>query len=316
VPVWNITEQPIQDQFGYWHDVICDVFIPMTPKRTAPGVGFASGVEARPLGVVSRTDVWSQAQQTVHGPREVQASGGAFYFVNLMVAGRCHIRQGEREAVAYPGQLWVVDTTAPYFLDFDSRWRMFTFRVPHELLSPRLSSPSQGTATPIDTSAGVGGLAATMMRSMWLIDEPDSAQVRVELEQSFAAVVSAAIGAQDRDQPGRDAMRADVLRYIAAHLGDPRLSVTSVCRQFAISPRLLHLLFEGHKHTFAQTVRTMRLQRCARLLADPDNRATITDIATRHGFTDSASFSRVFRRTFGMTPREMREQARGGSVRW
>jgi hypothetical protein len=61
LPVWNIAEQPIQDQFDYWHDVICEVFIPMTPKRSIPGVGFASGVEARALGDVSRTDVWSQA---------------------------------------------------------------------------------------------------------------------------------------------------------------------------------------------------------------------------------------------------------------
>jgi len=57
-----------------------------------------------------------------------------------------------------------------------------------------------------------------------------------------------------------------------------------------ISPRLLHRLFEGQERTFAQTVRTMRLEQCARLLADPLDRSTITDIALRHGFTDSASY--------------------------
>jgi AraC family transcriptional regulator, positive regulator of tynA and feaB len=312
MPVWNIAEQPIQDQFGYWHDVICDVFIPMTPKRSLPGVGFASGVEARPLGEVNRTEVWSQPQQTLHGSREVELSGGEFYFVNLMVAGRCRVQQGDRESVASPGQLWVVDTRVPYFLDFDSQWRMFTFRVPHKLLSSRLSNPGQGTAMPINGGSGVGGLAAAMMRSMWKLEEPDSVHVRAELEQSLATVVSAALGARDRDEPAQDALRADVLRFVAAHLGDPGLSVTAACRRFAISPRLLHRLFEGQEHTFAETVRTMRLKQCARLLADPLNRSTITDIALRHGFTDSASFSRAFRRNFGVAPREMREQSRSG----
>jgi AraC-like DNA-binding protein len=311
LPVWNIAEQPIQDQFAYWHDVICDVFIPMTPRRSIPSVGFAGSVEARALGEVNRTDVWSQAQQTLHGPREVELSGGEFYFVNLMVAGHCRVQQGDRTSVVSPGQLWVVDTTVPYFLDFDSQWRMFTFRVPHKLLSSRLSNPGQGTAMPIDGGSGIGGLAAAMMRSMWKLEEPDSAQVRVELEQSFAAVVSAALGAGDRGEPARHALRADVLRFVTANLGDPGLSVVGVCRRFAISPRLLHRLFEGQEHTFAETVRTMRLEQCARLLADPLNRSTVTDIAVRYGFTDSASFSRAFRRSFGIAPREMREQSRG-----
>ena len=312
LPVWNIAEQPIRDQFGYWSDVICDVFIPMTPKRSVPGVGFAGGVEARALGEVSRTEVWSQAQRTLHGPREVGLSGGEFHFVNLMAAGRCRVQQGDRESVVSSGQLWVVDTTEPYFLDFDSQWRMLTFRVPHRLLGARLSSPRQGTAMPIDGGSGVGGLAAEMMRSMWRLTEPDSAHVQVELEQSFAAVVSAALGARDPGAPARDALRADVLRFVTANLGDPGLSVAAVCRRFAISPRLLHRLFEGQEHTFAETVRALRLQRCARVLTDPTNRSTITDVALRHGFIDSASFSRAFRRNFGISPREMRELARDG----
>jgi len=311
LPVWNIAEQPVKDQFEYWHDVICDVFIPMTPKRAMPGTGFASGVEARPFGDVSRTEVWSQAQQTVHGPREVELSGGEFYFVNLMVDGRCRVRQGDRESVASPGQLWVVDTRVPYFLDFGSRWRMCTFRVPHRLISSRLSDPGQGTAMPIDGGSGIGGLATAMMRSMWDLEEPDSAQVRADLEQSFAAVVSAALGGRDQAASARDALRADVLRFVAANLGDPGLSVVTVCRRFAISPRLLHRLFEDRERTFADTVRTLRLERCARLLADPLDRSTITDIALRNGFADSASFARAFRRHFGMAPREMRDQGRG-----
>jgi AraC-like DNA-binding protein len=307
VPVWNVAEQPIRDQFEYWHDLICDVFVPMTPQRSGPGVGFASRVESRALGAVNRTDIWSQAQQTVHGPREVELSDGEFYFVNLMLAGRYLIRQGGRESVVSSGQLAIVDTTEPYYLDFESQWRMFTFRVPHRLFSSRLSDPRQGTVLPIDGDAGLGGLAASTMRSMWDVAEPDSVHLRVQLEQAFVAIVSAAMGTPDRDESVPDAIRAEVLRFVAANLSDPGLSVATVCRRFAISPRLLHKLFEKQEHTFAQTVRSMRLEQCARLLADPLNDSTITEIAVRHGFTDSASFSRAFRRHFGMAPREMRE---------
>src|SRR3954453_20091537 len=61
--IWDIAEQPARDQFGYWHDVICEVFIPMTPQRLAPGDGFAGRVEARQSGSVTRTDVRSEPQR-------------------------------------------------------------------------------------------------------------------------------------------------------------------------------------------------------------------------------------------------------------
>ena len=304
--IWDIAEQPAGEQFEYWHDVICDVFIPMTPQRVAPGNGFGGRVEARPFGSVTRTDVRSEPQRTVHGPREVDQSNGDFYFVNLVLDGRCHMRQNGRESTASAGQLAVVDTTEPYYLDFDARWRMMTFRLPHTLLSSRLSHARQGTVMPMDASSGLGGIAAAMMRAWWEVDQPQSAYVAGELEQSFAAVVTAAMGSHDRDGSVRDAVRVQVLNFVSAHLGDPALSVATVCRRFAISPRSLHNLFAGQENTFAGTVRQMRLDRCARLLADPANKLTITQIAQRHGFTDSTTFSRAFRRQFGVPPRDMR----------
>lgn len=47
------------------------------------------------------------------------AADGAFYFVNLQLVGRCRTRQGTEESVVEPGQFVVVDTTAPYYFDFD-----------------------------------------------------------------------------------------------------------------------------------------------------------------------------------------------------
>lgn len=309
MPVWDIAEQPAQEQFGYWHDVICDVFVPMTPQRLERGNGFGGRVEARPYGVVTRTDVRSDAQRTIHGPHEVARSSGGFYFANLVLDGRCHMRQNGRESTASQGQLAVVDTTEPYYLEFDRRWRMMTFRVPHSLLSSRLSHPRKGTVTPMDAYSGLGGVAAAMMRAWWNVDQPQSAHVTDDLEQSFAAVLAAAMGGGDRDSSINDTLRGEVLRFVAAHLSDPALGVATVCRRFAISPRLLHNLFTNRENTFAGTIRAMRLEQSARLLSDPGNKLTITEIAQRYGFTDSSTFSRAFRRHFGAAPRDVRAQA-------
>ncbi|AEA25149.1 helix-turn-helix domain-containing protein [Pseudonocardia benzenivorans] len=302
MPTWDIAARPVAEQFAVWHEVICQAFVPLTPTRTATDVpGFAARVETRGLGAVNRALIDSQPQLTAHGPREVARSDGEYVFVNLQLAGRCHVRTGAVESTVGPGRLVVLDTTEPYHLAFDEPWRMLSFRVPHRALGGR---PRQaGLGHVVDGATGTGLVVSTLMRSLWRWQETGAAPD--DLERSFASVVSAAIGGPV-EQPARAGLRAAVLRHVASRLGDPDLSVTSVARRFAVSPRTLHAAFAEHETTFAATVRTMRLERCARALTDPAERGTITEIAARYGYRDPSAFSRAFRREYGTAPRDAR----------
>ncbi len=61
--------------------------------------------------------------------------------------------------------------------------------------------------------------------------------------------------------------------------------------------------------TVAAAIRRFRLDRCREELEDRRQRArSITEIAFRWGFNDSAHFSRVFKARFGMSPRAVRRR--------
>lgn len=111
---------------------------------------------------------------------------------------------------------------------------------------------------------------------------------------------------------GREAVRADIRRYVRARLRDPELSPTSIAREFAMSIRALHALFEDGDESVAVLIRNQRLQRC---LEDLQQRGggSITEIAFRWGFCDAAHFSRVFKRRFAATPSEVRHGAINGT---
>jgi AraC-like DNA-binding protein len=316
--VWDVAARPAVEQFDYWREVICQAFVPLAPERTTERTGFSGQVEARALGTLNRARLQSLPQRVAHGRREVSSSRGEFYFVNLQLSGRCLVRQGRRESIVERGRFAVVDTTEPYFFDFDADWRMLSFRVPHEQLRNRLSDPAVGTGIGIDATTGTGRVVSALMRSLWELDEATDSCAAAELEQSFCAVAAVAMTTAAGVLPGGRAphedTRAAVLRFVAANLNDPDLSVSTVCRRFAISPRLLHKLFEQNTRPFAETVRTMRLDRCARLIADPHTRASITEIAARHGYPDPASFSRAFRRQFGVAPRDLRGRPPGDTT--
>ncbi|MEJ2889248.1 helix-turn-helix domain-containing protein [Actinomycetospora aeridis] len=295
--VWDIAELPACEQFGYWREVICEAFVPLTPHRTTDAPGFAATVETRPLAGLNRARIAAQAQRTDHGPREVARTAGEYYFVNLQLAGRCVTTVGDRTTVVRPGELVVVDTTEPYFFRFDRAWRMVSFRVPRRDLGGR--RPDLGR--PI-APTGSGAAVTALMSALWSVEA--DAPGAPELATSFAAAVAGAVAAPGTGPSG--VTREAVLAHVDAHLGDRDLTVPGVCRRFAISPRTLHNLFADADESFAATVRRRRLERCASLLADPATTATVTAVAAAHGFDDPTSFSRAFRRRFGVSPREVR----------
>lgn len=311
MPVWEVSRLPERDQFDYWREVICQAFVPLTPGRKAGAPGFASTVETRPLAGVNRARIASRAQTTRHGPREVAATDGAYYFVNLHLAARCRVQVGGAETVVRPGQFVVVDTTRPYFLDFDADWRMLSYRVPHAAMRGIAGGAGPRLGAPID-GAGVGGVVTSLMRALWLVDEAAGPAVQHDLQQAFTAAVSAAIAPPPGDgaAPPRAALRTAVLQHVRERLTDPSLSVSSVCRALALSPRTLHNLFAGEEQTFAATVRRLRLERSAAVLADPTCTATVADVAAAHGFHDPTTFARAFRRRYGCAPRDVRASGR------
>jgi AraC-like DNA-binding protein len=89
------------------------------------------------------------------------------------------------------------------------------------------------------------------------------------------------------------------------HRADPsRLSVDVLAREFFVSRRRLYRLFEQIHTSPGDYVRRARLATAARMLQL--RRQTITDIAAACGFDDATTFTRAFRREYGMTPRDWR----------
>src|SRR4030081_1705477 len=96
---------------------------------------------------------------------------------------------------------------------------------------------------------------------------------------------------------------------IERRLDDPDLTPARVADAEGISERYLQKLFEGSGSSFTHYLRERRLQRTSAGLSNPAQAAqSVSEIAYRNGFNDSAHFSRAFRHRFGVSPREFRQQ--------
>jgi AraC family transcriptional activator of tynA and feaB len=306
---WDTTRVAVPHQLEFWHEVVCKTFVPLRsiPADTTPG--FVARVETWPLAAVSPARIMSPAQRTEHGSREVARSSEPFHFVNLQLSGRCLVEQDGRREVAGPGDCVVLDTTLPYTLDFDSSWSMLSFRLPHAQLAA-LCAPWATRGGLLSGGTGRARIIAGLIRSLWALEE--DVPTLIGLEDAFAATVASCLRRSAPSNSGDtdDAdLRARALGHALVRLADPTLSVSAVARALGVSPRRLHSAFAGAPMPFAGTVRRMRLERCLQLLSNPAITTQITQIGAMHGFPEPSSFSRAFRREFGTSPRQARDQA-------
>ncbi|MDV8077397.1 helix-turn-helix domain-containing protein [Rhodococcus sp. IEGM 1370] len=310
--VHDLSTHRRSDRFEVWREVICREFTPLTPEiESIVDGGFDARVELRPLGSTNRAVLESVGQRIAHGETEVAHTGDGVYFVNIQLAGICRVRTESAGAVnVVPGQFTVVDTTRPYWFDYEGPWRVMSYQVPHSCLAHSGLSQAPTIGRPLDTGAGTGLALTSIMKALWELAPDESTSSGVHLERAFYATVAAVLGETwGTAAASSSAITAAATEYIRTHLGDPDLSVSVVARALSVSPRTVHYAFSKGA-SFSTVLREHRLAAIAAALRDPKNSAGISRIAVHHGMIDASAFSRAFRQKYSMSARDYRAQAR------
>jgi acetamidase/formamidase/AraC-like DNA-binding protein len=148
-------------------------------------------------------------------------------------------------------------------------------------------------------------------RNLEALSDPEWAAVAQSLADLLPTFIRQLAPATS--EAGGTATQAAILhrlcQTIERKLGDPDLTPVRVADTEGISERYLQKLFEGSGSSFTHYLRERRLQRTSAELSNPaEAHHSISEIAFRNGFNDSAHFSRAFRHRFGLSPREFRHQ--------
>jgi AraC-like DNA-binding protein len=110
----------------------------------------------------------------------------------------------------------------------------------------------------------------------------------------------------EAEGPINGVIMARAKKLIAAQLATRDLSPEKLCRDLSISRSRLYRIFEP-SGGISNYIRRQRLLRTRDILSDDTDRRSISLIAEEWGFMDPSTYSRTFRREFGMTPKEARE---------
>jgi AraC-like DNA-binding protein len=251
----------------------------------------------------------------------VARTRGSLFFLILQVAGECTFRHDGHEALLKPGDFTLCDSNRQYDIVFPGANRGLVLGIPDAQLRRQVACPESLVAIAMRARAGVGGLLSLFLRNFWTechrgLDPSEAARVTVAILDLLGAAYADTPRVHGEGCGVAAAHRIRILNYVEAHLYDPELSPTRVAQACRITPRYLHHLFATSEETLGRYMLRRRLEDCARaLIAGLQPGRTVTSIAFDYGFNSPTHFGRVFRRKFGVTPREYREahRAQAGS---
>jgi AraC-like DNA-binding protein len=296
------------ERYAAWRDAICDfyVHVDVNATRTEDYRGF---IREGHFGEVVLTDILLSEQRIRRHSQHISRLDKDCYYLQLIHRGNINVvQQGEtHHSNAARGAIF--SATEPYELQCVGEVRSFYLEIPRRPFAERFPRERVPVSAIINSTKGLGRIAtefcAMLATEGAKLDEPARAHLGGQLMDMLAFTLLS----EQSDMPAAEgsvqqARLRSVQQWIEAHIGDADLSLARIAGANGMSLRYLYLLFRHCEMSASEWIWNRRLQRCYDAIARGDGRS-ITAIAFDHGFNSSAHFSTMFRRKYGVCPRDV-----------
>jgi AraC-like DNA-binding protein len=234
--------------------------------------------------------------------------------IDFLVEGRGATHAPAGAQALRPGGLTVLDCAQPVAIE-RANFRIVSLFLPRgqveavagdpaRLAGPLLAAPGLGTVLRHHVLATLG--QAGNMR-------PGERTLAIGAARDMALAVLHLQAERQREARGDLPEHIDsgtyraALAVMARCCTNPGLSPLHIAAAVGCSRATLYRAFGKQGETVAGAILRLRLAHAARLLcAQSEARLLISDVSYQSGFADHASFTRMFKRQYGMTPGEMR----------
>lgn len=305
VPILVETTDAVEQKhaFDYWRSTVL-ARVDATPL--APDVPFAAG---RRLAITRHGAVFHTLSNPIGVERtalHVRRDGRDDIAIVLLLQGSGYVEQGNGGALLSAGDVTVHAMDQLFAIGSRDSYEEIRLQVPRAAFLSQVGSV-QAFAGRRLRATSLSGLFATYLRSFSeTIGGLSEAEAGIALEGVLHLLRALADGQGEKagDDLSGDAVRALALAHIERRLHDPAFGPEALPAALRVSRSRLYAAFTGDEGVAAK-IRDARLDRAYRRLRGGTR---IASVMTSCGFTDAATFSRAFRRRFGVAPRDVLER--------
>lgn len=307
----------IQGIFG-WRDFVRENFPWLEVGSTAKD-SFKAEVQSHRLGASALATIRSANTEVTRTSHLAERSDAGFVKVMWQVAGTMEIEQDRRRSLITPGEACICDTARPYRVALSDGSQFAVLTLPYEAIPGWTKISQRLCGAPLQDSVTARASLGALMALLRMPDQGD-AEGSENVLRAIQWMLSASLH-KSALIPGvvdRDASRISKAQmYVLDHLADPDLNPDDLASALHMSRRALYLLFKEYRMTPARMIHDLRLERCHKALVESIHKGqSVTEIAFENGYTDTATFSRLFKTQYGITPSECRQKALGSSMKF
>ena len=310
-------QEPPGQRMAFWLETVCTQILPVKIDLRNDRIPKA-GMSCSTIGALRVRDVVGGGDHVyTRATPDIRQGDPETVQIGMPLKGSSILVQDGREAVLNAGDLVVYDSSRPFTLVMQDQFRWQVFLLPKAKLQRSERELRQITALPFSSQASVSRVVAQYLHVLAAeASALENTPGATALGESAADLISTLVrahfgvpwGVADRDS----VLRTQVLDYLDRNHGDVDLTTEHVAAAHGISGRRLHGLFEATGASVGERLRDIRLAAIRRDLVDPRlAHRSVARIAAAHGLRNPSAFTRLFRTTEGVTPREYRIAALG-----
>lgn len=284
----------------------CEHLSPVFTARLAPHLELSDGVAMTTynFGEILIGTVAAPGQHLERDARMIARQGIDHVLLQFYTSGRSKVAVGARDYAVQPGQMVAFDLCQPVVVVAEAV-SATNIVLPRKLLRDHLPTIENHHGRPLDYgSEPVRRLFHTYLSTLAASAEGIEPHQTRKLAEAAASLCGACFQPDEAAASATHQLVAIAIRqFIEAEMGSDAFGVDVIVARFGLSRATLYRLFDADGGV-ANYIRERRLLRAIRLLTQPGGRPRVSAVAYATGFSDEKTFSRAFRRRFGLLPRE------------
>lgn len=224
--------------------------------------------------------------------------------IAMLLRGSGYFEQGNHGSRLAPGDISIVDANRPFQAGGYEAYDEIRIHVSRSMFRTHVGEPEAFAGRMIRSGAHSTLFANYLQTYAGLAGQMSDAEAKVSIEgalhllRSFATASEGAVSTE--------ALRSLAMVHIERCLHDPSFGPDAMCRGLCVSRTRLYAAFADGDGV-AATIRDARLDRARTYLSNPAQaHESIATLILRCGFTDPSTFSKAFRRRFGLAARDVR----------
>ncbi len=281
---------------------ICGDFSMAPPSQAQLFIG---DIQCTDLGGLAIARIQTNASYVSR--RKIRSEDGEYCFLVQQRQGTMVVNQGDTQIVLKPGDMALLDSASCFDMLPQGYIEQISVHLPRSKIEKQLiGRPCFGWISQLNLS---GQVLRGLVQQLASSDMPHWVEHQ-DGEALQAALISLIQPTLSIDTSLLMPLRMLAEKLILQSLHDRDLSPKFLAQRLHISIRQLYRLFDDNDEGVARHITIQRLRKSIEDLSDcAKNRLSITDIAHKWGFYDSAHYSRVFKKYYEMTQREYRKNA-------